>query len=99
MALARATRIVKSVLFVCTGNICRSPIAEGLVRRLLGNRRYIEVAAARVHAVRWQPPSLYTIQVCEAERVDISGFRSQPITPALVDRDQHIFAMTGAHLE
>ncbi|PYK10451.1 MAG: hypothetical protein DME65_09995 [Verrucomicrobia bacterium] len=29
--------MVKSVLFVCTGNICRSPIAEGLFRRMIGN--------------------------------------------------------------
>ena len=57
--------MVKSVLFVCTGNICRSPIAEGLFRRLLGNRKDIEVASAGVHAVRGQPPSLYAVQVCE----------------------------------
>src|SRR5437773_2585841 len=41
MALARAVRTVKSVLFVCTGNICRSPIAEGIFRRLIGNRARI----------------------------------------------------------
>src|SRR5256884_1822307 len=99
MALGRALRNVKSVLFVCTGNICRSPIAEGLFRRLLGNRRDIEVASAGVHAVRGQPPSLYAIQVCEEEGVDISSFRSQPLTAALIDRATHIFAMTGAHLE
>ena len=68
---------MKSVLFVCTGNICRSPIAEGLFRRLLGNRKDIAVASAGVHAVRGQPPSLYAVQVCEEEGVDISGFRSQ----------------------
>ena len=90
---------MKNVLFVCTGNICRSPIAEGLFRRLLGNRRDIEVASAGVHAVRGQPPSLYAVQVCEEEGVDISGLRSQPVTPALIDRATHIFAMTGAHLE
>ena len=90
---------MKSVLFVCTGNICRSPIAEGLLRRLLGNRKDIEVASAGVHAVRGQPPSLYAVQVCEEEGVDISGLRSQPLTAALVDRATHIFAMTGAHLE
>jgi glycine hydroxymethyltransferase len=90
---------VKSVLFVCTGNICRSPIAEGLFRRLLGNRKDIEVASAGVHAVRGQPPSLYAVQVCEEEGVDISGLRSQPLTSALIDRATHIFAMTGAHLE
>ena len=90
---------MKSVLFVCTGNICRSPIAEGLFRRLLGNRKDIEVASAGVHAVRGQPPSLYAVQVCEEEGVDISDLRSQPLTAALVDRATHIFAMTGAHLE
>src|SRR5207237_8653368 len=96
--LARAF-IVKSVLFVCTGNICRSPIAEGLFRRMLGNRKDIEVASAGVHAVRGQPPSLYATQVCEDEGVDISQLRSQPLTATLIDRATHIFAMTGAHLE
>jgi len=90
---------VKSVLFVCTGNICRSPIAEGLFRRLLGNRKDIEVASAGVHAVRGQPPSLYAVQVCEEDGVNINQLRSQPLTAALVDRATHIFAMTGAHLE
>jgi glycine hydroxymethyltransferase len=90
---------VKSVLFVCTGNICRSPIAEGLFRRLIGNRKDIEVASAGVHAVRGQPPSLYAVQVCESEGVDISHLRSEPLTNDLVNRATHIFAMTGAHLE
>jgi len=90
---------VKSVLFVCTGNICRSPIAEGLFRRLIGNRKDIEVASAGVHAVRGQPPSLYAVQVCEEEGTDISGLRSQPLTAASVDQATHIFAMTGAHVE
>src|SRR5438309_9448936 len=99
MTLACAVGIVKNVLFVCTGNICRSPIAEGLFRRLLGNRKDIEVASAGVHAVRGQPPSLYAVQVCEEEGVDISGLRSQPLTAALIDQATHIFSMTGAHLE
>ena len=90
---------MKNVLFVCTGNICRSPIAEGLFRRLIGNRKDIEVASAGVHAVRGQPPSLYAVQVCAEEGTDISGLRSQPLTATLVDQATHIFAMTGAHLE
>src|SRR2546429_3969451 len=99
MALARAVRTVKSVLFVCTGNICRSPIAEGLFRRLIGNRGDIDVVSAGVHAVRGQPPSLYAVQVCAEDGTDISDVRSQPLTAALIDRATHIFAMTGAHLE
>jgi glycine hydroxymethyltransferase len=74
-------------------------MAEGLFRRLLGNRKDIEVGSAGVHAVRGQPPSLHAIHVCEQEGVDIRGLRSQPLTPALVERATHIFAMTAAHLE
>ena len=90
---------MKNVLFVCTGNICRSPIAEGLFRRLTGNRKDIEVASAGVHAVRGQPPSLYAVEVCAQEGTDISDLRSKPLTGALVDQATHIFAMTGAHVE
>jgi glycine hydroxymethyltransferase len=74
-------------------------MAEGLFRRLLGNRKEIEVASAGVHAVRGQPPSLHAIHVCEQEGVDIRGVRSQPLTATLIDRATHIFGMTGAHLE
>ena len=95
----RRALVVKSILFVCTGNICRSPIAEGLFRALIGNRKDIEVASAGVHAVRGQPPSLYAVQVCEDEGIDITRLRSQPLTATLVERATHIFAMTGAHLE
>src|SRR5207302_11011501 len=91
--------IVKSVLFVCTGNICRSPIAEGLFRRMIGNRKDISVASAGVHAVRGQPPSLYAVEVLQERGVDISDLRSQPLTATLIDRATHIFAMTGGHLE
>src|SRR5436190_21630565 len=74
-------------------------MAEGLFRRLLGNRKDIEVASAGVHAVRGQPPSLHAINVCQQEGVDISGPRSQPLTATLVDHATHIFAMTASHLD
>ena len=90
---------MKSVLFVCTGNICRSPIAEGLFRRLLGNRKDIEVSSAGIHAVHGQPPSAHAIEVCAEEGVDIRELRSQPVTSALINRASHIVAMTGAHVE
>jgi glycine hydroxymethyltransferase len=74
-------------------------MAEGLFRRLIGNRKDITVASAGVHAVRGQPPSLFAVQALRDQGVDISGQRSQPLTATLVDRATHIFAMTGAHLE
>jgi glycine hydroxymethyltransferase len=74
-------------------------MAEGLFRRMLGNRKDIEVASAGVHAVRGQPPSMHAVHVCDQEGADIRGLRSQPLTATLVERATHIFAMTGAHLE
>ena len=74
-------------------------MALGLFRRLLGNRKEIEADAAGVHAVRGQPPSVHAIDVCRKRGVDISSFRSQPLTATLVDRATHIFAMTSSHLE
>ncbi len=74
-------------------------MALGLFRRLLVNRKDITADAAGVHAVRGQPPSVHAIDVCRQRGIDISGFRSQPLTATLVDRATHIFAMTGAHLE
>ncbi len=74
-------------------------MALGLFRRLLGNRKDIEVDAAGVHAVRGQPPSTHAIEVCRKRGVDVSGFRSQPLTATLVERATHIFGMTGSHLD
>jgi glycine hydroxymethyltransferase len=98
-ALPSRAATVKNVLFVCTGNICRSPMALGLFRRLLGHRKDIEADAAGLHAVRGQLPSMHAIEVCQSRGVDISNFRSQPLTATLVERATHIFAMTGSHLE
>ena len=66
---------------------------------MTGNRKDIEVASAGVHAVRGQPPSMYAVEVCAEEGINISALRSQPLTGALVDQATHIFAMTGAHVE
>lgn len=74
-------------------------MALGLFRRLLRDRKDIEADAAGVHAVRGQPPSMHAIDVCRKRGVDITGFRSQPLTATLVEDATHIFAMTGAHLE
>jgi glycine hydroxymethyltransferase len=74
-------------------------MAEGLFRRLLGNRKDIDVASAGVHAVRGQPPSMHAVHVCQQEGVDIARLRSQPLTATLVDRATHIFVMTAGHLD
>src|SRR5260370_9695144 len=93
----RSALTVKSVLFVCTGNICRSPIAEGLFRRLLGNRNDIEAASAGVHAVRGQPPILYAVQVCETDGVNIGNLLTQPVPSDLLVPATPVFHLPRAH--
>jgi len=89
----------RTVLFVCTGNICRSPMAEALFRKLIGTRPDLDVASAGVSAIRGQPPSPHTAEVLRRMGIELSRFRSQPLTEALVDQADWIFAMTRSHLD
>ena len=69
---------MKNVLFICTGNVCRSPMAEELLRSQLNGDRNIEVSSAGIGAVNGQPPSSYAIEVMKEKGLDISRLRSQP---------------------
>jgi len=89
----------KTILFICTGNICRSPMAEGLFRKLIEGREDLRVASAGVSAIRGQPPSPHTVEVLHRLGIDLARFRSQPLTDDLVDEATWIFAMTRSHLD
>jgi glycine hydroxymethyltransferase len=89
----------KTALFICTGNICRSPMAEGLFRKMVAGRPDVRVASAGVSALRGQPPSLHTVEVLRRLGIDLSKFRSQPLTDDLVAEATWIFAMTRSHLD
>ena len=69
---------MKHVLFVCTGNICRSPMAEGLFKKLVAGRDDIYVQSAGVSAGRGMPASRHAIQALSVDGVDLANFRSQP---------------------
>ena len=89
---------MKKVLFICTGNICRSPMAEGLLRKMAAGED-IKVISAGLGAGRGQPPSLHAIDVLRREGIDISGLRSQPVSAALLEEADFIFTMTRDHLD
>jgi glycine hydroxymethyltransferase len=88
---------MKNVLFICTGNVCRSPMAEGLLRSMAGDR--VKVASAGLGAGHGQPPSAHAVEVLRREGVDISGIRSQPVSPELLEWADYIFTMTRDHLD
>lgn len=88
---------MKRVLFVCTGNVCRSPMAEGLLRHMMRDRGPVEVASAGLGAMHGQTPSSHAVEVLRREGVDISRQRSQPVSAELIRRSDLIFAMTRDH--
>ncbi len=90
---------IKRVLFVCTGNICRSPIAEGLFRHAVRARKDVEVASAGVATGYGQRPSENGVEACRQIGVDIRDIRSQPLTDELVRWATHIYGMTRSHLD
>ena len=88
---------MKNILFICTGNVCRSPMAEGLLRHMAGDR--VAVASAGLGAGHGQPPSAHAIEVLKKEGIDISDIRSQPVSPDLLRRADYVFTMTRDHLD
>src|SRR3984885_2630751 len=90
---------MKTVLFVCTGNICRSPMAEGLFRHATRGRPDCRVVSAGVGALEGQPPSSHAVRALKELGIDIAHLRSRMLTSELVDEADYIFGMTHSHVD
>lgn len=90
---------MKTFLFICTGNICRSPMAEGLFRHALQGRTEYRAISAGLGAANGQPPSAYSVQAMKELGVDISRQRSQMLTAELVKQADYILGMTHSHVD
>jgi len=92
----------KEIVFVCTGNTCRSPMAEGLFRHALAGRREplssLTVSSAGLAAPRGNPPSENSVLALKKVGIDISGHRSQPLSQEQMDNALAFFCMTSSHL-
>lgn len=90
------------VLFVCTGNICRSPTAEGVFRRLVeeaGLSGRIAADSAGTHGYHiGDPPDPRTRQAAKARGVDLSALRARKLVAADFTAFDHILAMDHGHL-
>jgi glycine hydroxymethyltransferase len=90
---------MKTILFVCTGNVCRSPMAEGLFRHAVRGRKDFRVLSAGLGAAEGQPPSPYAVEAMHDLGIDISSQRSHMLTPDLLDQADYIFGMTHSHVD
>lgn len=82
------------LLFVCTGNTCRSPMAEGLAREMFG--RTVQVSSAGIEAWDGTEASSYALEVLKEHNVDLSRHRSRKINSELLAEADWIIPMTQA---
>ena len=90
------------VLFVCTGNICRSPTAEGVFKKLvqeagLDNDVHVESAGTSAHHVG-EPPDKRSQAAALKRGIDLSLQRSRQVNEADLQTFDYILAMDGGHL-
>ncbi len=95
------------VLFVCTGNTCRSPMAEAMFRQLIAERlgckaeeladRGVIVMSAGIAAMMGGRPSPEAVTVLGPMGIDLSTHESQPITEQLIRHADLMLAMTRSH--
>jgi protein-tyrosine phosphatase len=87
------------VLFVCTGNPCRSPTAEGILRKMLKQKGVgnVGVSSAGTHGLASAPASLFAAEVARAHGVDLSGHCSRRLTDQMVRGADLILTMSQEH--
>jgi protein-tyrosine-phosphatase len=89
------------ILVVCTGNICRSPMAEGLLKHALAGQpeplRSLKVLSAGVAARNGEPISENSVIALKKTGIDISDLHAQALTQELLDNSLVVFGMTESH--
>jgi protein-tyrosine-phosphatase len=94
---------MRTVLFVCTGNTCRSPMAEAIAQHaidqgLLGDAPPVLAASAGVAAGVGAMPTAEAQQALAPHGIEIHG-RSKPLTAEMIRAADVVFTMTAGHVE
>lgn len=91
------------ILTICTGNICRSPMAEKLLQHALNAEgaplNQLKVVSAGVASGYSDPASSNSVIALKKVKLDLSRHQSQPVTQDLIDQAFAIFGMTDSHID
>ena len=89
-----------NLLFVCSGNTCRSPLAEAIAARAVQERgwSHVAVASAGTGASAGAPAAEHGRAVAAEHGLDLSGHASRPLTQELVEWADLILTMSSAHM-
>ena len=86
-----------NILFVCTGNTCRSPMAAGLMNKIaIEEDLDVRIESAGLFAAEGSPASDEAIEAMKKYDVDLSDHRAKQITPELIEKSDVILTMTTA---
>lgn len=88
-----------NVLFVCTGNTCRSPMAEGLFKKIIEDKNIsgINCSSAGLFAMTGDEVALNAVKALERFEADISAHRARRITAYILDETDKFVCMTKEH--
>lgn len=91
---------MKSILFVCTGNTCRSPMAEGIFNALAEKRGIpVHAESCGIAAVNGDMVAENAVIASAEYGADISGHRARQITQELFDSAETVYTMTRSHAD
>jgi protein-tyrosine-phosphatase len=91
----------RTIVFVCTGNTCRSPMAQGLLQQYLEENGIttVEVRTAGVMTIPGLLPTPEAVQVMDSAGIDIRKHRSAPLTPEMIRKADLVLGMTPFHVQ
>lgn len=90
---------MKRIIFLCTGNTCRSALAEGIAGARLGPESGVAFESAGLYALDEAPATPRALEVAAEVGVDLSFHRARPVSRSMVEGADRIYVMTRSQFE